>query len=54
MGVLKVARFGGIWLAHDNLLTKVIITRDVQARLAYLLLQGSRALSREVLASVFW
>ena len=54
MGVAKVIRFGGIRLADKNLLTEVTITRDVQARLASLLLPRLRALSPKVLASLFW
>ncbi len=53
MGILQVMFFGGIRLTHKNWLTEVTIAREVQAVLAYLLLQHHRALSGEVLASVF-
>ncbi len=54
MGILQVVCFGGIRLTHKNWLTEVTITREVQALLAYLLLPRHRALSGEVLASIFW
>lgn len=54
MSVLKVIPFGGIRLAHNNLPTEVIGTREDRALPAYLLLQCCRALSRQVFASVFW
>ena len=53
MGILQVVWFGGIRLNHRNWLTEVIITRDVQARLASLLLPRHRVPSLKVLASLF-
>ena len=54
MGILQVALFGGMRVTHNNWLTEVIMTREIQALLAYLLLQRQRVHSREVLAGIFW
>jgi DNA-binding SARP family transcriptional activator len=54
MGILQVALFGGVHVTHNNWLTEAKLTREIQALLAYLLLQRHRAHSREVLAGVFW
>ncbi len=54
MGILQVALFGGVHVTHNNWLTEAKLTREIQALLAYLLLQRHRAHPREVLASVFW
>ena len=54
MGILQVALFGGMRVTHNNWLTEVIMTREIQALLAYLLLQRHRIHSREALAGIFW
>ncbi len=54
MGILQVALFGDVRLTHDNWQTEVTVTRDIQALLAYLLLQRHRVHFREVLADMFW
>lgn len=54
MDILRVMLFGGVRITHDNWLTEVILPRDIQALLAYLLLQRHRHHSRDVLAGVFW
>ncbi len=54
MGILQVALFGGVHVTHNNWLTEAKLTREIQALLAYLLIQRHRAHHREVLASVFW
>ena len=54
MGILQVALFGGVHVTHNNWLTEAKLTREIQALLAYLLLQRHRAHPRELLASVFW
>jgi hypothetical protein len=54
MGILHVELFGGVRVTHDNWLTEVTITRELQLLLAYLLLQRHRVHSRDVLAGVFW
>ncbi|HEU0292193.1 MAG TPA: BTAD domain-containing putative transcriptional regulator [Anaerolineales bacterium] len=54
MGILQVELFGGVRVTHNNWLTEVSITREIQSLLAYLLLQRHRVHSREVLAGIFW
>ena len=54
MGILQVALLGGVHVTHNNWLTEAKLTREIQALLAYLLLQRHRAHSREILAGVFW
>jgi DNA-binding SARP family transcriptional activator len=54
MGILQVALLGGVHVTHNNWLTEAKLTREIQALLAYLLLQRHRAHPREVLAGVFW
>jgi len=54
MGILQVVWFGGKQLTHKNWLTEVTITRDVQARLASLLLSRHHVFVRKVLAGIFW
>ena len=54
MGILQVKLFGGVHVSHNNWLTETKLTREIQALLAYLLLQRHRVHSREVLAGVFW
>lgn len=54
MGLLQVALIGGVRVTHNNWLTEITTTREIQALLAYLLLQRHRVHSREVLASLFW
>lgn len=54
MSILHVTLFGGVHVTHDNWATEVVMTRDIQALLAYLLLQRHRMHSREVLADMFW
>ncbi len=54
MSSLQIALFGCVRVTHDNWLTEIRLTRDIQALLAYLLLQRHRTHSREVLAGMFW
>jgi DNA-binding SARP family transcriptional activator len=54
MSSLQIALFGCVRVTHDNWLTVIRLTRDIQALLAYLLLQRDRIHSREVLAGIFW
>jgi DNA-binding SARP family transcriptional activator len=54
MGILKVVLFGSVRISHNDWLSEVIITREIQALLAFLILQPHRTYSREVLADVFW
>ena len=54
MGILQVALLGGVHVTHNNWLTEAKLTREIQALLAYLLLQRHRAHPREVLAGLFW
>src|SRR5262245_57439984 len=54
MDILQVELFGGVRVTHNNWLTEVTITREIQSLLAYLLLQRYRAHSREVLVGLFW
>src|SRR5688572_29938714 len=54
MGVLRIALFGPVRVTHHNGLTEVILTREIQALLAYLLLERDRVHSREAIAGVFW
>jgi len=54
MGILQVELFGGVRVTHNNWQTKVIITREIQSLLGYLLIQRHRVHSREVLAGIFW
>jgi len=54
MDQLKLKLFGGVRVTHDNWRTEEILPREIQALLAYLLLQRHRLHSRDVLAGVFW
>ena len=54
MSILQVILFGSVRVTHNNWLTEVKLTREVQALLAYLLLYRHRTHPREVLAGVFW
>ena len=54
MGVLQVGLFGSVRITHNNWVTEVIMTREIQALLAYLLLQRHRIHARESLAGIFW
>ncbi len=54
MGILQVALLGNVRVTHNNWQTEVKLTREIQALLAYLLLQRYRAHPREMLAEVFW
>ena len=54
MGVLQVALFGNVRVTHNNWLSEVIMTREIQALLAYFLLHRHRVHSREAIAGVFW
>jgi DNA-binding SARP family transcriptional activator len=52
--MLKVALFGEVRLTHDDWQNEIILTRDLQALLAYLLLQRNKIHFREMLADLFW
>src|SRR5215211_2574902 len=54
MSSLQITLFGCVRVTHDNWLTEIKLTRDIQALLAYLLLHRHRIHSREVLAGMFW
>lgn len=54
MDILRVRLFGGMRLTLDNWRNEVLITKEIQALLAYLLLQRQRVHPREVLAGIFW
>jgi len=54
MSFLRITLFGCVRVTHNNWLTVVELTREIQALLAYLLLQRHRVHSREVLAELFW
>jgi len=54
MSILQLVLFGNMRVTHNNWLTEVIMTREIQALLAYLLLQRQKVHSREVLAGLFW
>lgn len=54
MGILQVSLFGGVRITHDSWLNEAKLTREIQALLAYLLLQRHRTQPRDVLAGVFW
>ena len=54
MDILQVELFGGVRVTHNNWLTEINITREIQWLMAYLLLQRHRLHSREVLAALFW
>ena len=54
MGILQVVLLGGVHVSHNNWLTEAKLTREIQAILAYLLLQRHRAHPRELLAGLFW
>jgi DNA-binding SARP family transcriptional activator len=54
MSSLHITLFGCVRVTHNNWLTEIKLTRDIQALLAYLLLQRHRIHSREVLANIFW
>ena len=54
MSSLQITLFGCVRVTHNNWLTEIKLTRDIQALLAYLLLQRHRIHSREALAGIFW
>jgi DNA-binding SARP family transcriptional activator len=54
MSHLQIALFGCVRVTYDNWQTEIRLTREIQALLAYLLLQRDRIHSREVLAGIFW
>src|SRR5215212_7435626 len=54
MSNLQIKLFGCVQVTHDNWRTEIKLTRDIQALLAYLLIQRRRVHSREVLAGIFW
>lgn len=54
MGILQITLFGGVHVTHNNWQTEVMLTRESQALLAYLLLQRHRLHARDVLAGNFW
>ena len=54
MTSLQVTLFGCVRVTHNNWLTETKLTRDIQALLAYLLLQRHRTHSRQALAGIFW
>jgi len=55
MGILQITLFGGVRVTHNNWLTEEAkLTREIQALLAYILIQRHRVHSREVLAELFW
>jgi DNA-binding SARP family transcriptional activator len=54
MGILQVELFGCMRVTHNNWLTELTITREIQSLLAYLLLQRHRVHSRDALAGIFW
>jgi DNA-binding SARP family transcriptional activator len=54
MSILRIELFGGMHVTHNNGRSKVVLTREIQAFLAYLLLHRHRTHSREVLADTFW
>ena len=54
MGILQVVLLGGIHITHNNWLTQVKLTREIQVLLAYLLLYRHRVHPRELLAGIFW
>jgi len=54
MSILHATLFWGVNVTHDDWSTEVIMTRDIQAFPAYLLLQRHRMHSRGVLADMFW
>jgi DNA-binding SARP family transcriptional activator len=54
MSSLQIALFGCVRVTHNNWLTEIRLTRDIQALLAYLLIHRHRIHSRDVLAGRFW
>jgi DNA-binding SARP family transcriptional activator len=54
MSSLQVTLFGCVRVTHNNWLTEIKLTRDIQGLLAYLLIQRHRIHSREALAGIFW
>jgi DNA-binding SARP family transcriptional activator len=54
MSNLQIKLFGCVQVTDNNWRTEIKLTRDIQALLAYLLIQRHRIHSREVLASIFW
>jgi len=54
MGILQITLFGGVHVTHNNWLTEIKITKEIQALLSYLLLQRHRTHPRETLAGLFW
>lgn len=54
MDILQVELFGGVRATHNNWLTEVCITREIQSVLGYLLVERHRVHSRDVLAGIFW
>ena len=54
MGILQITLFGCVRVTHSNWQTAVVLTREIQALLAFLLIHRHRVHSREVLADIFW
>ena len=54
MSSLQITLFGCVRVTHNNWLTETKLTRDIQALLAYLLIERHRIHSREALAGIFW
>jgi DNA-binding SARP family transcriptional activator len=54
MSNLQITLFGCVRVTHNNWLTEIKLTRDIQALLAYLVIQRHRIHSREALAGIFW
>ena len=54
MGILQITLFGCVGVNHSDWKTAVVLTREIQALLAFLLIQRHRVHSREVLADIFW
>ena len=54
MGTLRVLLFGTVRITHDNCPAEVRVGPKAQVLLAYLLLNGQRSHSREILTEIFW
>jgi DNA-binding SARP family transcriptional activator len=54
MSILQITLLGCVRVTHNNWLTEIKLTRDIQALLGYLLIQRHRIHSRDVLAGIFW
>jgi len=52
--MLRIFVLGSVRVHHDEPYREIHLTRTTQALLAYLILQGSRPCSRQVLAGVLW